>query len=127
VTKYRILEASTDSMARLGRALASPIRIRALQALKRGELCLCEISALFGLADSTASKHMSLLGDVGLVQSRREGRWTHYSLPDRPTPEVAEVLELVDRMAAADPVVKDDAGRIGGLCCGPARTAGDPE
>jgi DNA-binding transcriptional ArsR family regulator len=113
--------AGADSLARLGRAISSPIRVRALQALKAGDLCLCEISALFGLADSTASKHMSLLGDVGLVQSRREGRWTYYAHPAAPGEEVAAVLELVDRMAADDPVVRDDAARIGTLCCGPDR------
>jgi hypothetical protein len=64
---------------------------------------------------------MSLLGDVGLVQSRREGRWTHYSLPTSPTGEVAAVLELVHRMAADDPLVQEDAARVGGLCCGPGK------
>ncbi len=119
MTKYRTIGTSADSAARIGRAIASPIRIRALQALRKGELCLCELSALFRLADSTVSKHMSLLGDVGLVQSRRDGRWTHYSLPENPTEEVASVLSLVDQMAAGDPVVREDAGRVGHLGCGP--------
>jgi arsenate reductase/ArsR family transcriptional regulator len=92
-----------------------------LQALRQGELCLCELSALFRLADSTVSKHLSLLGDVGLVQSRRDGRWTHYSLPSEPTEEAAAMLGLVDRMSADDPVVQEDAKRMGGLACGPGR------
>jgi ArsR family transcriptional regulator len=117
VTKYRTIGTGADSLARLGRAIASPIRVRALQALKQGELCLCQLSALFRLADSTASKHMSLLGDVGLVQSRRDGRWTHYSLPDRPAAEVAAVLDLVDRMSTDDPAVLDDARRVRALAC----------
>lgn len=121
MTKYRTTETTAQSVARLGRAIANPIRVRALQALRESELCLCEISELFGLADSTASRHMSLLADVGLVSTRRDGRWTHYSLPHEPTDQVAAVLALVDRAVADDAVVREDARRIRGLCCGPER------
>ena len=102
---------------RIGKALASPIRVRALEALRQRELCLCELVELFGTAPSTMSKHMSLLANVGLVGSRRDSRWTYYSLPRDRAEHVDRALDLLDLMAAADPVVKEDAARARNLAC----------
>ena len=52
-----------------------------LLALRGGELCVCQITELFGLAASTISKHLSILYQAGLVDSRKEGRWIFYALP----------------------------------------------
>ena len=56
------------------RALADPNRVRMLLALQRGELCVCQITELFGLAFSTVSKHLSILQHAGLIQSRKSER-----------------------------------------------------
>ena len=54
-------------LTRTGKALGDPQRVRALAALRGGELCLCRLIALLRLAPSTVSKHMSLLIQAGLV------------------------------------------------------------
>ena len=61
------------------KALADENRVRMLLALRDGELCVCQITELFGLAPSTISKHLSILYQAGLVESRKEGRWIYYS------------------------------------------------
>lgn len=68
------------------KALADPSRVRILLALRRGELCVCQITELFGLAPSTVSKHLSILHHAGLIQSRKTERWVYYRLPDRDAP-----------------------------------------
>jgi ArsR family transcriptional regulator len=70
------------------RALADPNRVRILLALRRGELCVCQITELFGLAASTMSKHLSILHQAGLIRSRKTERWVYYRLPDRSVPAV---------------------------------------
>jgi DNA-binding transcriptional ArsR family regulator len=65
------------------KALSDPHRVRALFALRNGELCVCQIIELFGLAPSTVSKHMSILRQAGLVRCRKEERWMYYRLPDK--------------------------------------------
>ena len=65
----------------VAKALADESRLRALCALQQGELCVCQIIELLGLAPSTVSKHMSILRQAGLVRGRKEGRWMHYRLP----------------------------------------------
>ena len=69
----------TDFVATI-KALSDPHRIRAVMALRDGELCVCRIIELLGLAPSTISKHMSILKLAGLVESRKEGRWVYYAL-----------------------------------------------
>ena len=67
-------------------ALADESRVRALLALRRGELCVCQITALSGSAPSTVSKHLSILFQAGLVESRKTERWVYYRLPARKAP-----------------------------------------
>ena len=73
------------------KALADENRVRTLLALRKGELCVCQITELFGLAPSTVSKHLSILFQAGLVESRKEGRWIYYQLPGRNAPVVVRV------------------------------------
>ena len=67
-----------DFMA-IVKALADENRVRALMALRERELCVCEIIELLGLAPSTVSKHLSILYQAGLLESRKDGRWVYYS------------------------------------------------
>jgi DNA-binding transcriptional ArsR family regulator len=65
-------------------ALADETRLRLVFALRQGELCVCQLIELTGLSPSTVSKHLSLLRDAGWLDSRKQGRWVHYRLADRP-------------------------------------------
>lgn len=69
-----------DDYISITRALSDPHRVRALLALRNGELCVCQLIDLFGLAPSTVSKHMSVLKQAGLVSSRKDSRWVYYNL-----------------------------------------------
>jgi len=80
------------------KALSDPGRVRILLALEPGELCVCQITELFGLAPSTMSKHLAMLRQAGLVESRKEDRWVFCRLPERKAPAlVREMLNLVKR------------------------------
>ena len=65
------------------KALADGSRLRTLMALMGGELCVCQIIELLGLAPSTVSKHMAILRQARLVEARKEGRWIYYHLASR--------------------------------------------
>ena len=68
------------------KAMGDESRLRALLALAGGELCLCQIIELLGLAPSTVSKHMAVLHHAGLVETRKQGRWIFYSLAEARPP-----------------------------------------
>src|SRR5512134_984738 len=82
----------------LTKALSDENRVRTLLALRRGELCVCQITELLGLAPSTMSKHLSILSQAGLVESRKDGRWIYYQLPGRNAPvAVREAIDWVGK------------------------------
>ncbi len=63
------------------KALSDRNRLRVVAALMtRNELCACQISELLQVTGATASRHMGLLIQAGLVQSRKDGRWVYYQL-----------------------------------------------
>jgi ArsR family transcriptional regulator, arsenate/arsenite/antimonite-responsive transcriptional repressor len=95
------------------KALADENRVRALLALRHGELCVCQMTALFGLAVSTVSKHLSILHQAGLVESRRNGRWIYYRLPGQEAPvSVREALAWVEESLARNPRIAADAQQL---------------
>jgi ArsR family transcriptional regulator len=71
------------------KALADPSRVRILLALRQRELCVCQITELFGFSPSTISKHLSVLHHAGLILSRKTERWVYYRLPDKSAPAPA--------------------------------------
>jgi len=95
------------------KALADSNRVRILLALRRRELCVCQITELFGLALSTVSKHLSILHHAGLIQSRKSERWVYYRLPDRTAPVgVREALDWVKKSLAGTDEAKADAKKL---------------
>lgn len=65
----------------IAKALADGNRMRVIAALmSRDELCVCQITELLQLAPATVSRHMTILQNARLVQSRKEGRWVFYRL-----------------------------------------------
>ncbi len=95
------------------KALADANRVRILLALRSGELCVCQITELFGLAPSTISKHLSILYQAGLAESRKEGRWIYYRLPDRTAAKaVRGAIEWVAKSVDGDQRVAEDTARL---------------
>jgi len=64
------------------KALSDPNRVKMVKILQSRALCVCEIQKALGIAQSTASKHLKLLEDAGLVRSFKDGLWVNYSLAD---------------------------------------------
>lgn len=91
------------------KALSDPHRIRALCALRKGELCVCQIIELIGLAASTTSKHMSILKQAGLVDSRKDSRWVYYRLPEKTDKFTATMIKLsISVLEQDEQILADD-------------------
>ena len=99
----------------LTKALADETRVRILLALRDGELCVCQITGLFELAPSTVSKHLSILYQAGLVDSRKEGRWMYYRWPQQSAPAVRAAIRWVEVALADNPRIAADHQRLGKL------------
>ena len=73
-------ESDPAILARSFQALADEKRLRVLELLGGGELCVCELAEALELSQPLLSFHLRTLREAGLVSARRKGRWVHYSL-----------------------------------------------
>jgi ArsR family transcriptional regulator len=100
----------------VAKALADESRVRILVALRGRELCVCQIVELLGLAPSTVSKHVSILRQADLVESRKHGRWVYYRRAGRQAPApAARALAWVDASAREEPWAADDSRRLASI------------
>ena len=67
---------------RVMKALSDENRVRIVKMLEQKVMCVCEIQAALGLAQSTVSKHLKILDDAGLITSSKDGLWVNYRLAD---------------------------------------------
>jgi len=101
-----------DAVA-LTKALGDETRLRALCALRSGELCVCQLVELLGLAQSTVSKHMAILHQARLVECRKQGRWLHYRLAGaEAAPAVRAALAWVLEALTRDERIAADAAQV---------------
>ncbi|MCG6910195.1 MAG: metalloregulator ArsR/SmtB family transcription factor [Deltaproteobacteria bacterium] len=85
------------------KALSDANRVKMIKLLQRRVLCVCEIQEAMGLAQSTASKHLKILEEAGLITYSREGLWVNYRLADGGrNPYVANMLGNLRHWLEAD-------------------------
>ena len=95
------------------KALADENRVRILTALNGRELCVCQLIELLELAPSTVSKHLSILRNARLVDSRKQGRWMYYGLMGENAPAAArEALQWVHASIRDTPRIVADNQRL---------------
>ena len=70
----------TIDVALICKALGDPKRLQIVQLLSGGEMCACKLLERFEITQPTLSHHMKILCECGLVEARKEGKWSHYSL-----------------------------------------------
>jgi ArsR family transcriptional regulator len=115
----------------LYRGFADPTRIRILNVLAAGELCVCDIVGLLRLPQPTVSRHLAYLRRTGLVEARRGWKYSHYRLAAPRHPVHRNLVNCVrscfagipsldeERRAAARRVVERRSGA--GATPGPSR------
>lgn len=93
--------------AKVFKALCDPKRLAILSLLRSGEKCACVIMDQLKMGQSAVSYHMKILCESGIVASRQEGKWTHYSLSASGSKAAAELL-----LSLTTPSAEQDR------CCG---------
>ncbi|MCY6370594.1 ArsR/SmtB family transcription factor [Clostridium ganghwense] len=74
------MEKNYETSAKIFKALSEPNRLKIIDILSCGEKCACDILENFEFTQPTLSHHMKVLMECGLVESRKEGLWSYYSL-----------------------------------------------
>lgn len=95
------------------KALSDPNRVKMVKLLQRRVLCVCEIQTALGLAQSTASKHLKILEEAGLVRFTKDGLWVNYQLTDgSENPYAASILGNLRHWLEDDPEVAAMIARL---------------
>lgn len=89
-------------------ALADMTRLRILNLLGEGELCVCDLMAVLRAPQSKISRHLSYLRRSGLVSGRKEGLWMYYRIAPSQGPLTADVLQALRRLRRTNASYKKD-------------------
>ena len=97
----RVAPDAVQGLADTFSALGDPTRVRILDALSQGELCVCDLAAVLSLSQSAVSHQLRLLRGLRLVRPRRDGRIVFYSLDDQHIISIfKQTLQHVEEEAA---------------------------
>ena len=72
-----------EEQAKVFKALCDEKRLRILELLRGGEKCACVLLEQLDLGQSGLSYHMKILVESAIVESRQEGKWTHYKISEK--------------------------------------------
>jgi ArsR family transcriptional regulator len=98
-------------------ALADRTRLRLLNLISGGEVCVCFFVEVLAEPQPKISRHLGVLRHAGLAAARREGKWMHYRLT-RPD-DVGEILDRVLVTLRDDPEMARDRLALAQACCSP--------
>lgn len=120
-------------LVRIYQCLCDRTRLRILNLLGEGELCVCHFQEILGEHQVKISKHLAYLRAHGLVVARKEANWVVYRLPDNPPRELSANLACLQDCIRDDPGFRADTGRLRKLmgsfrqsspiCCAPVKPA----
>lgn len=101
------------------RALADRTRLRLINLLSEGEICVCYFVEVIGTNQPKISRHLAYLRRAGIVEARRDGKWIHYRLMTPPDEHATQVLREVQVWLKADMEMEKDHKRLEKVCCAP--------
>jgi ArsR family transcriptional regulator len=85
--------------ASIFKALCDPNRLIILEMLQNGERCACKLLEDLNIGQPTLSHHMKILCEAGLVSSRKEGKWMHYSINKQGFETVKKLITVYETNA----------------------------
>jgi ArsR family transcriptional regulator len=97
VFKTSLPKKDAEALAALFKALSDPVRLRVLSfiaAQPDGEACVCHVTEPAGVSQPTASHHLKVLHDAGLLEREKRGAWVYYRVVPERLEEARSALAL---------------------------------
>lgn len=98
-------------------ALGDRTRVRLLNLMQEGEVCVCFFVEVLGEPQPKISRHLAVLRKAGLVTARRDAKWMHYSIAELSHPTAQHIVEATLAALASDPDLKRDRVALSAACC----------
>jgi ArsR family transcriptional regulator, arsenate/arsenite/antimonite-responsive transcriptional repressor len=106
-------------MELLFKALGDRTRLRLLNLMAAGEVCVCFFVEVLGTSQPKVSRHLAYLRRAGVVAARREGKWMHYRISTPEDPHAARVFAEVLTWLGEEREMQKDRARMENICCAP--------
>lgn len=84
-----------DKIVKIFKALSDNNRLLIVRLLLDKKLCVCEIRHVLQLANSTVSKHLSILKEAGIISDEKNGKWVDYYINPSAALEIKQLLALL--------------------------------
>lgn len=110
---------SPEAFEQLFQALGDRTRIRLLNLMTEGEVCVCFFVEVLAEPQPKISRHLAYLRSAGLVGARREAKWIHYGITPPEHPAVRQAFEAVLSTFAGDRELQRDRVALAKACCSP--------
>jgi ArsR family transcriptional regulator len=109
-------DVATD-LVMLFSALADRTRLRLLNLMRGGEVCVCYFVEILGETQPKISRHLAYLRRAGIVHARRDGKWIHYRIARPDDANAAAVLDTTLAVIEHDKQMQKDRAAIERACC----------
>jgi ArsR family transcriptional regulator len=111
------MKTADPSLEQIFSALADRTRLRLVNLLSQGEICVCFFTAILASPQPTISRHLAYLRRAGLVTARRDGKWIHYRLAGDGGSRVGRVLSSILGELREDAEMRKDVETLQKACC----------
>ena len=108
---------SPERLESLFAALADRTRLRLLNLMNDGEVCVCFFVEVLGEPQPKISRHLAFLRNAGLVSARRDAKWMHYSIVEPSHPTAKRIFEETLEGLRNDPDMERDRAALMKACC----------
>ncbi len=99
------METANNEHAKVFKAFCDEKRLQILDLLRDGEKCACILLEQLDLGQSGLSYHMKILVESGIVESRQEGKWTHYKISVKGS---TNAMALLEELTAPNTVMEEN-------------------
>src|SRR5437016_10631172 len=111
------MESPNQPLETVFAALADRTRLRLLNLMAGGEVCVCFFVEILGEPQPKVSRHLAYLRQAGLVEARRDGKWIHYRLAGRLPKNAQPIIESALQSFGDDAEMRRDRAALRRACC----------
>jgi ArsR family transcriptional regulator len=95
------------------KVMSDPNRVRILMMLLQKPLCVCEVTAILGLATATVSNHLSYLRREGFVEDEKVGKWVNYRIAKNiENPIIKKLIKFLPEWFANEKQIQEDLEKL---------------
>lgn len=110
---------TAETLETLFQALADRTRLRLLNLMMGGEICVCFFIEVLDEPQPKISRHLAYLRSAGLVRARRQAKWAHYAITPPEHPAAAAAFQAVLTALEHDREMERERTALARLCCSP--------